>query len=223
MVKNLQSFFFFGAFIVLISSCTLDDPGTTPSNFPLTLQAEQDFSLIHLHWAPVKVTGFKEYILLQSSTEIPSSPEPTISSEISIVKRIDDSDVTTFTTSDILFSENVCYKLYVCIDDRFIQSNNVCIEQDFKLLEGFYDRAGHEKGSDDVIMFDRVNRNLSVYNLSSGEITSTITENLSLNLKFSSVRRLSLMGWMILHSILPTRGYTSMPHSSTRSPMTRTP
>src|SRR5688572_5794587 len=178
MIKNLQPFYFFCAFWVLFTSCTLDDPGTPASNFPLTLQAEQDFSLIKLNWNPVKVTGFKEYILLQSTTEIPSNPVPTVSSEITIVKRIDDAEITHFVTSDILFSENVCYKLYVSIDDRFIQSNNVCIEQDFKLLDGFYDRAAHEEGSDKVVLFDRVNRFLSVYSFTSGDITSMVTENL---------------------------------------------
>ena len=178
MIKNLQSVFVLAVFLVYVSSCTLDDPGTSSPTFPLTLEASQDFSLIRLNWSQVKVTGFKEYILLQSTTEIPSSPAPVVSADITIVKRIDDVDITNVVTSDILFSENVCYKLYVSVDDRFIQSNNVCLQQDFKLIEGFYDRAGHEKGSDKVVMFDRVNRHISVYSFTSEEFISMVSENL---------------------------------------------
>lgn len=177
MIKNLHSVIVFVICLVYVS-CTLNDPGTSTATFPLTLEASQDFSLIRLNWSPVKVTGFKEYILLQSTSEIPSSPTPVVSAEVTIVKRIDDADITSVVTSDILFSENVCYKLYVSVDDRFIQSNNVCLQQDFKLIEGFYDRAGHENGSDKVVMFDRVNRYISVYSFAYEEFISMVSENL---------------------------------------------
>lgn len=177
MIKNLHSVIVLVVCLVYVS-CTLNDPGPSTATFPLTLEASQDFSLIRLNWSPVRVTGFKEYILLQSTSEIPSSPTPVVSAEVTIVKRIDDADITSVVTSDILFSENVCYKLYVSVDDRFIQSNNVCLQQDFKLIEGFYDRAGHENGSDKVVMFDRVNRYISVYSFASEEFISMVSENL---------------------------------------------
>lgn len=156
-----------------LQACTLNDPGASNNTPPLTLQAEQNLSLTELIWMPVNVTGFKEYILLQSTNEIPVSPTPVVSANVTVLKRIDDVDVTSFLTSDILFTPRICYKLYVSVDDRFIQSSNVCVDQDYKIFNGFYDRAGHENGLDGIVMFDRVNQHLSLYDYKSEEFVTT--------------------------------------------------
>lgn len=174
--KGIHPGIIFLAAISLLTGCTLDDPGTGGVNFPVSLQVEKDYSLIKLTWSSVKVTGFKEYILLQSTEEIPPSSTPVVSSTVTILKRIDDADVTSFQASEVLFAPKVCYKLYVSMDDRFIQSSNVCIEQDFTLLNGFYDRAGHEVGVDELVMFDRLNQRLSTFDYKAGEITNTVND-----------------------------------------------
>ena len=114
-----------------------------PPSQVLTLSAHQNLSLTELSWNPVRLSGFKEYIILQSSDEIAPSPTPVTSANVSVLKRIDDVDVTSFEASEILFTPRICYKLYASVDDRFIQSQNICIDQNFTLIEGFYDRAGH--------------------------------------------------------------------------------
>ena len=48
-------------------SCTLDEPADTNQDPSLTLDYTQHLSLTNLTWDPVRVTGFKEYIILQSS------------------------------------------------------------------------------------------------------------------------------------------------------------
>ena len=161
---------------MMIQACTLDDPGSSNTITPLTLQADQNLSLTELHWNAVKVTGFREYIILQSTNEIPATPTPEVSANVTILKRIDDADVTSFSTSNILFTPDVCYKLYVSIEDRFIQSPNICVHQDFQLFNGFYDRAAHEDGIDEMVMFDRVNQRLSSYNYKEGTITRSVNE-----------------------------------------------
>jgi hypothetical protein len=166
----------FLAALSLLTGCTLDDPETVGSSFPIALQVEKDYSLIHLAWAPIKVTGFKEYILLQSSEEIPPSKAPVISSTVTVIKRIDDADITSFQASEVLFAPQVCYKLFVSIDDRFIQSASVCVQQDISTLNGFYDRAGHDDNLDELVMFDRSNQQLSTYRYETGEITNTIND-----------------------------------------------
>ncbi len=85
-------------------------------------------------------------------------------------------DVTSFFSSEILFSSNVCYKLYVSVDDRFIQSNNVCVTQDFKLFSGFYDRGAHENGLDEMVLFDRANQHLAIFNYKTEAVTHTSTD-----------------------------------------------
>ncbi len=90
--------------IILIPACSLNDPGTTSSAPPLTLRADQHLSLITLNWEPVKVTGFKEYILLQSTSDLPDNSTPTISTETTVLKRIGDSDIHSFTLPNNLLA-----------------------------------------------------------------------------------------------------------------------
>lgn len=164
------------AAMLLMAGCTLDEPGPSGVNFPLTLQAETNLSLVKLSWPVVNVTGFKEYILLQSTDEIPVSDEPEVSTDVTILKRIDDASVTSFYATDVLFSPKVCYKLFVSVDDRFIQSQSLCLDREFKTLPGFYERAGHEKGFDEIVMFDRFNNLLTSYNYKQEVITNTVNE-----------------------------------------------
>lgn len=162
--------------ILFLPACTLDEPATGSVGNTLTLTANQNLSLTSLNWNPVKVTGFKEYVILQSTEEIPFSPAPVITSSVSVLKRIDDVDITSFTASDVLFAPKICYKLFASVDDRFIQSSNVCVDQQVELLDGFYDRGGHLNGLDEMVLFDRVDQHLISYNYKEGNITNTVND-----------------------------------------------
>ena len=187
--KRIPTGYLWIAGISFLSACTLDEPAPGSVGTTLNLAANQNYSLTSLSWTPVKVTGFKEYVILQSTDEIPSTPAPEISANVSVLKRIDDADVTSFSAANILFSPKVCYKLYASVDDRFIQSSNVCVQQDFKLLNGFYDRGGHMEGLDEMVLFDRVEQHLVSYNYKTGNITNTVNDI------FLSFPIIEMSGW----------------------------
>lgn len=154
-------------------ACTLDEPAESNQNPALTLDYTQDLSLTNLTWDAVRVTGFKEYIILQSSEPIPNSPTPVINQDVTVLKRINDVDVTSLSVSTILFSSQVCYKLYCAVDDRFLYSSTLCIQQDLDVVNGFYDRGCHAAGHDEAVVFDRINNLLSTLNYKTGTITRT--------------------------------------------------
>ena len=171
----------YGLLILLslfLSSCSLDDPEQGPGTFPLQILVEKEFSLLKLSWTPVKVTGFKEYIILQSPDVIPASPVPELNVNVTVLKRIDDPEVVTFFASEVLFAPQVCFKLYASVDDRFIESANICVDQDFTLLDGFHDRGAHEEGVKEMILYDRLNRTYTVFDYEQGSITQSISEEL---------------------------------------------
>jgi hypothetical protein len=95
---------------------------------------------------PVKVTGFKEYILLQSTAEIPNSPTPPVSQDVTVLTRINEVNTTSFSTTSTLMSPTSCFKLYCSVDDRFLYSGSVCINQSNVIIPGFFDRSDHEEG-----------------------------------------------------------------------------
>ncbi len=175
--RNPSLSWIIAAIILMAQACTLDDPGNTSSSPALTLHADQNLSLITLSWDPVNVTGFKEYILLQSTSDIPNGPEPEINSETIVLKRIDDRFTHSITVSNTLFAPRLCFKLYTAVDDRFLYSQTVCVDQEFTLFNGFQDRAGHEDGLDEVILFDRSNGKVSAINYKTGILTRSISDN----------------------------------------------
>lgn len=162
--------------LVFSSACTLDEPTDTNQNPALTLDYTQNLSLTNLTWDAVKVTGFKEYIILQSSNPIPNSPTPVINQDVTVLKRIKEVDSTNLSVSTMLFSPQICYKLYCAVDDRFLYSQTLCIEQDIDVVSGFYDRGCHLAGNDEAVMFDRVNNVLSTLNYKTGTITNSVTD-----------------------------------------------
>ena len=159
--------------VIMIGGCTLDDPGSGSQTPPLILQYQQHYSLTELSWTPVRVTGFKEYILLQSSTPIPDAPEPEVNQDVTVLKRINDVDVTHFSASTTLFTPQVCYKLYCAVDDRFLYSASVCVNQEMDVIDGFYDRACHEPGNPEMTIFDRNSDRLTAYNYKTGVSSNT--------------------------------------------------
>ncbi|MDZ4749390.1 MAG: hypothetical protein SH808_12960 [Saprospiraceae bacterium] len=165
-----------GAFVLAFSGgCTLDEPADSDHNPALTLEYSQNLSLTDLSWDPVNVTGFKEYIILQSSIPIPNSPTPVINQDVTVLKRINDVDVTGISVSTMLFSPQICYKLYCAVNDRFLYSPTLCIQQDIDVVNGFYDRACHTAGKDEAVMFDRVNNVLSTLNYKTSILTNSVT------------------------------------------------
>lgn len=160
--------------LVLASGCTLDDPAPSSGDPALTLDYSQNLSLTELSWDKVNVTGFKEYILLQSSSPIPNSPTPVVSQDVTVLKRIKEADSTSFSVSSTLFSPVICYKLYCAVDDRFLYSSTLCIEQHFNMIQGFYDKAAHAPDVDEMVLFDRVNNDFSTCNYKTGTITNTV-------------------------------------------------
>ncbi len=161
---------------LIFPSCSLDDGGGSTSGSALTLHLSQELSLTNLSWNPVKITDFSEYIILQSNDHIPDSPIPVSNATISVIKRIDDADITTHESTNILFSTRTCYKLYADVGDRFLFSPTVCVDKGITLLPGFYDRVDHEPGEQEIVMYDRNNNMLSTYTLGATTLNTSIGE-----------------------------------------------
>ncbi len=172
-----KSISFLSALMLIISAgCTLNEPDQTNSLPALSLEYTTEYSLTHFSWDKVKVTGFKEYILLQSSEVIPDRPTPEINQDVTILKRIKDVDENSFSTSNLLIGEKTCYKLYCAVDDRFMYSPTICIDENYDSFEGFYDKAAHLRGLDEMIAYDRVNDIFSVVNYKTGIKTNSVSD-----------------------------------------------
>jgi hypothetical protein len=156
--------------------CTLDEPAQGEQQPALSLTYDLNLSLTNLHWDKVNVTGFKEYIILQSSTPIPNNPTPVVNQDVTILKRIDEVDVNSFAVASSLLTSQVCYKVYCAVDDRFLYSPTVCIDQQIEVIQGFYDRACHTAERFEMTMFDRINKRLATYNYNTGSVINEVTE-----------------------------------------------
>lgn len=175
--KNIVPVALFFLGLILAQGCTLDE-GTQGDPTPaLALQVEKEFSLVHLTWDTVNVTGFKEYIILQSTGDIPDDPTPTVTQDVVVLKRFDDRNITSFSTGNTLLSTSTCYKLYCSVGDRFMYSATVCSDQQATLLPGFLDRSHFEPGLPEAVMYDRLNSTLNTFNLETSTISGSVQES----------------------------------------------
>lgn len=165
------------ALLLVLQGCTLDAPEDTQQVPALQLQVQQDLSLTNLSWPRVNVTGFQEYIILQSHQDIPNTSEPETNLNVAIAARFDDISVTSFSSINTLFTPQTCYKLYTKVNDRFLYSPTVCVENHLNIIPGFYDRVGYNKVDNDLVMFDRINSNLALYDLDTEALVSSKFEN----------------------------------------------
>lgn len=164
------------AVLVFSPGCHLSDPDPGDPLATFALTGQQNLSLTTLSWDKVNVTGFKEYILLHSTQPIPSSPTPEVNQNVTVLHRIDDADITSIGVSPTLLSAQICYRLYCAVDDRFIYTDNLCIDHEIDIVDGFYDRACHEDGLDEIVLFDRINNKLTSLNYKTGTITNSVTD-----------------------------------------------
>jgi hypothetical protein len=169
----------FPALSVIISffiiGCTLDNPATS-SDPPLTLHVEQNLSLITLRWDAVKVTGFKEYILLQSLDDIPDSTAPVVNSMIFLLKRINDNNIDSFTFPNALLLPKRCFKLYTSVDDRFLYSSSVCLDLTFNTFDGDYASAGHETGLKQEVLYERDQHFISLMDYETSDFLNQVSD-----------------------------------------------
>ncbi|HJW30075.1 MAG TPA: hypothetical protein VJ508_12625 [Saprospiraceae bacterium] len=180
MISYLR-FFLFLLLALALQQCTLNDEPGGSHDPALTLQATANLSLITLNWTPVKITGFKEYVILQSAKEIPNAPEPPVDQDVAVLTRINDVNVTTFSTTNTLFTPKSCYKLYCSADDRFLYSGTVCVDQVVTRFAGFFDKIDHDTDLDQLGMFDRLTDNLMVYDYKANSFSNSLQET---NLNF---------------------------------------
>jgi hypothetical protein len=165
------------ALMLVLQGCTLDTPEDSVQVPALQLQVEQDLSLTNLSWTRVNVTGFQEYVILQSHQDIPNTPEPETGLNVAIAARFDDISVTSFSSINTLFTPQTCYKLYTKVNDRFLYSPTVCVDNHSNVIPGFYDRVGYNKADNNLVMFDRINANLALYDLDNETLVTTVFEN----------------------------------------------
>ena len=163
--------------ILCWSGCTLNDPDPTLNDPALTLKYTQEYSVTHFTWDKVNVTGFKEYILLQSAVPIPDAPTPEVNQDVTVLKRIKEVDQNFLTTSGFLIGSQTCYKLYCAVDDRFMYSPTVCFDQDNLSFDGFFDKGAHLEGNEEMALYDRVNDEFAVVNYKTGQVTKRVSNS----------------------------------------------
>lgn len=196
-LKHLLSLLLLTTISLAFLHCTLDEGNPGSSDPALTLQAHTELSLIKLEWEPVKVTGFKEYIILQSTAEIPNSPTPTVNQDVTVLTRINEVNTTTFSTTSTLLSPTSCFKLYCSVDDRFLYSGSICVNQSNIIIPGFFDRCDHEEGLTQLAMFDRVNVRLAAVDDVDGSMENTVQET---NVTFPQLDLSTFQGTTRLYS-----------------------
>ncbi len=125
-----------GSLMLLFTTCKEDlSVDNSDKNFPITLRYEQDGDAIHFSWDAAKVSSFEKYVLIRSANPIPPGLFPNVGGLDNIFTS-DRADSTTFTDFSPPLFQEVHYKLYVDIGDRFVESDDVAFSFDNLLING---------------------------------------------------------------------------------------
>lgn len=124
---------YFLAFMALLSgiwlSCrkdiALDD---SDKNFPLDLTAAAEGDSVVLSWVNKRITQFQRVIVLRSSEPMPTNISPLSPFNAQIVFNSNDETVNRFAEALPFFFTKAYYKVFLQIDGRFIQSDNVSLQ-----------------------------------------------------------------------------------------------
>ncbi|MBL7782640.1 MAG: hypothetical protein JNM22_15540 [Saprospiraceae bacterium] len=174
LLKHYPGFLFF-FLIMLVASCREQlNVDNTDQNFPLTVNAQKDEDKVVLTWEAANVSNFNKYVIVRSRNPIPAGLSPVFSSgDIEIVFQSDDIDTTSFTDEALPVLQQLYYKLYINIDDRFIESAAVSLTFDNLLLEGNGSVIKFYPDSNWVILGDDFMGTLRVVNYNTKEVVAS--------------------------------------------------
>lgn len=152
------------AFGLLTESCheTLIEP--VPLTYPLDLTVTSENTSAELHWTPLTVSTFEEYIIVRSEDSIPDSPEPELIGNATIIARIDKAEVTEFFDFAPPISKSVYYKVYGKIGNRFLSTPTIRTDLSFQIIDLRADVSYVVQEKNEIIGYDRSTQILFIYN-----------------------------------------------------------
>ena len=170
MFIQKQSFAIICLVTLILQGC--DDPSIapTPFEYPISLSGSQGQFAVTLEWQEVSVSTFEEYFILRSQDSIPDTPEPEITGLTTLVTRIDQQEITTFTDSQFPISQTLYYKAYAKIGDRFLMSPTVRVDLDLQVFNLRADALTVDIDEHVIIAYDRSQQLLFAYDYISREI-----------------------------------------------------
>lgn len=128
--------FLLGSLGILFLHCKEDlSVDNSDKNFPITLLYTLKNDAIEFDWEPAEVSTFESYVLVRSVNPIPPGLSPIFGSTETVFTT-DRPDSTTFTDISLPLFQEVHYKLYIDIGDRFVESDDIAIAFDNFLVNG---------------------------------------------------------------------------------------
>ncbi len=153
-------------------SCEKEVIDNTDKNFPIELRSETIGSISKLIWTETNISTFNEYIIVRSFDSIPSSILP--ASNI-IVGRIDDFEETNFVDNSAAFEDELHYKVYVDIGDRFLESPSIKVTQNILSFDFVAEKILYDDKQDVFFLAELSQGRVSRFDVASNEITHEIS------------------------------------------------
>ena len=174
-MKNRYTIFLLLGMVFLIFACekqTIDNSDN--GNYPLQLDITLDNKLPTLTWTEANISTFVEYVIVRSQEPIADDPD-VIGSEATVIQRIDDMEMTTFTDLMVPLAEELYYKVFVNLDSRFIFTNTEHFDLDLTILEFSFLNAEISEAQKSIYFLNQNSFALDRYNYETGEMGESVT------------------------------------------------
>lgn len=176
----LPAFVFFSCKDIL----TVDN---TDQDFPVELRSEAAGETIRFSWDAAQISTFENYFLVRSALPIPAGLTPFSSSSMQIVFQNDRPDTTVFVDVSPPLFEEVYYKLYIDIGERFVESAALKISFDNFLLPGDPAIVKYWPDSNWLIIANTGNGSLQVVDYEQKTVRATL-----LNVPFTGAQNIAV-------------------------------
>ncbi len=166
---------FFPSVVLLLLfcySCEKEVVDNTDKNFPIELRSETVGSIAKLVWTETNISTFNEYIIVRSLDSIPSSLLPASNF---IVGRIDDFEENSFVDNSAAFENEIHYKVYVDIGDRFLESPSIKVTQNILSFNFVAEKILYDDKQDVFFLAELSQGRVSRFDVASNEITHVIS------------------------------------------------
>jgi hypothetical protein len=185
-MQKLKTTFLLFALLCFVSGCfqdyTIDNSDNT---FPVRLSLDSvNDKLVKVSWEKTNISSFKRYIVVKSATAILTGLKPNLVNvninPFTIIAEIYDFNENTWSDSAIFPSEKAYYKVYVELDNKIIESNNIEVDLNVYDLKGNITSLMLDKDSLRLIY----NTNTALRNFSAFNINEKKVENKADNVNF---------------------------------------
>lgn len=155
----------------LLFSCQKEEINNLDKGFPIELNIESVGQSSILSWTATNISTFEEYLVVRSFDSIPTGINPEANF---VIAQIDDYEEASFRDASLSFEEELFYKVYVDIGDRFLESPSIKASRKILRFDFFASDITYDASQDVFFLKELSAGEIHRFDVAQNEITHSV-------------------------------------------------